>query len=689
MTDRKIGGVQRVKITHSDRISKFTSVPAAYHETGPSHPLEGEEFLSTTQALVGGTIISFDNPNFPTLFGEQNSRRNNELNRVRTSFVLQTVSCDREAAVQIIAEVLQNTRTEVPTDLESYRKMLHQLALASALYKAILVSYTAIRGVSEESLKKIDAELKASFELLNQGLEAANLKDFILYCDVNHDSANKFKEANSDKFISVWAGDNTTEEEYIQTMKKLNDILNAITNTNYDSEVKRWNEVRHNWSLQDARDAISTLKDLGNSIVYDNVLIALTANLIDLKNKGGKKSETPDSLPSDTASELLTFRFKQYDGQYTNVLEVEFAGTRTYMESTLTIGDFSVPRKYLPTTLTDYFEVMATQNGEEVMLPQVRELAQLAKDSPKLRLPYLLMLFALKQNHPQLEADYEEFASIQDGRAPDMLQDKMPGKVWLTKEGKLRTTDTRTNLLEAFPIYISKAIAAQSPKEEPKIQPVVERETRIPENQIEPDAVFSYDFLGDIGILKDEDTLKYLDSIKTVVLEDPDELELEFYELAETYEPSPEKTLVFLNDLNASDPAIKRARQLGIDTVVVSGPAVTFVLSKDKLYSTSGDKKLAVGFSGVLDEDGKLYLDTEVEASQSHLILLNNIALELANRKVEKPQGESKDLAERMIVEWNRDKRGSLPRLERTFDTNKDVLIAIKTNSQTLFTNQS
>lgn len=156
---------------------------------------------------------------------------------------------------------------------------------------------------------------------------------------------------------------------------------------------------------------------------------------------------------------------------------------------------------------------------------------------------------------------------------------------------------------------------------------------------------------------------------------------------------SDEKTFIYHAPLNQSEPAMREARRLGIETVVISGVAVTFVLNKEIIYSQDEGKMIPAAFTAQIDEDGWLTLDSagdeEQEEGEENIVLtLNNIALELLSKQnqleAKYHSDEHKREVKSAIDDWNRNIRGQLPRLSPE-SKNGDVLIAVKMENSTHF----
>lgn len=450
------------------------------------------------------------------------------------------------------------------------------------------------------------------------------------------------------------------------------------------------NQILTNWTWKQTLDALNLLPQITTKQTRTEIVRNCIETLTDEQAAKMYIGDPKDlEMPEEVWQQLLTFNLADFE---------PFEFKRNPAEWAQFLGEELYPnwpsRKEFPgMTALAFLSRLKHANGQ-IFVSELEKMVQMSQKSSELRVPLAANVIALA-GFGELEAEIANglIANMQlEPKVKQVLLDKVPGFVVVTKTGQLLARDTNQRMpTGSYTLYTSTLKVEDQTTEAELTTHTSEtpKETKVPENQIEEEAIFAYDFLGDIGIMKDEDTAKYLDSTKPKVLEDPDELELEFYDLSEKYDYNQNNTRIFISDLNSTDATIRRARQLDIDAIVISGPAVTFVLSKDKLYSMSDDKKVPVAFSGVLNEEGVLYLDTEVEGTQAHVLLLNNIALELASRTVEEPHPESKEQAEKTIADWNRTKRGTLPRLNRTLATSGDVLIAVKANGHTVFTSQS
>lgn len=275
----------------------------------------------------------------------------------------------------------------------------------------------------------------------------------------------------------------------------------------------------------------------------------------------------------------------------------------------------------------------------------------------------------------------------------DILTDQKPGRIFLTPQRRLRALGPNSTLKSAFLLYQSDVQEEeQTPQiQMPKVKTPKVHEPKIDQREKTADHILTYDFIGDVAIAKDEDSQTYLrkQSMNNIFYDDEiiakiDELQKKYQEL------DPEKTLIFTLGLSGEDPAFKNARRLGIESIVISGPVVTFIINRDQIYAKEQESKIPLAFTAFLDESGWLEVDaTEPGAVPDEMqIAFTNIVLGLLRHQEEiskKVDANTASMAKEQIAYWNRTKRSTFGRLSWNPETESRVLVAIRANSHTIF----
>lgn len=276
-----------------------------------------------------------------------------------------------------------------------------------------------------------------------------------------------------------------------------------------------------------------------------------------------------------------------------------------------------------------------------------------------------------------------------------ILTDQKPGRIFITPQRRLRIPGG--SLRDGVLLYESTAPEiAQDPQVSNSHEILLKpKEAEVDENLKDPDSVLTYDFIGDVAIAKNQDIEAYLNELRVNNLFFEDDLLSRLDDAQKSYkELDSETTLIFTADLNSEDPAIKSAKRLGIETIVISGPVVTFVLNKDTIYAQTEDGRVPLAITGVLSEDGWLELDASEDSiiDEHSVLALSLIALELLNRQgaiSQKTDTDRQNTLREQARNWNRSKKSNFGRISPTPDSSSPVQIAISIGGKTLFTSES
>ena len=366
--------------------------------------------------------------------------------------------------------------------------------------------------------------------------------------------------------------------------------------------------------------------------------------------------------------------------------------------NTVASEELPIPKKHTPYPLIELYAAAQKAMPPDVFKGQLGNLLEVVQNDKDLTNNFVTLIVVLNKTgllpNDDTNQMVAELASL-PSNFKEVLLGQSPGKVWLTTQRRLRVTDNKTNLTSAFLLYTSTASEIVE-TDDHQVQTIEQpQEPKIPENRLETDLKLAYDFVGDIAIANDDDAVAYLAKLNESTIFYEEDLIERFDNLQSKFkQPDQDKTYIYHGPLNPQDVTLREARRLGFETIVVSGNVVTFILNKDILYSLQEERKIPVSITGILGEDGLLALDAYEEPPLNNVaIALNNIALELASRRLQAPKPEQlaelKKMAKEPIGEWNRATRGSLPRLSADLNTDQEVLIAVRIGDQTLFTSQA
>lgn len=363
-------------------------------------------------------------------------------------------------------------------------------------------------------------------------------------------------------------------------------------------------------------------------------------------------------------------------------------------------GDLSdlikVPNKYLPVELIRLYHLAAKRIPTDFLNSQLVYLKRQA-DTKKDSTANFVSLVVSLCSHGVITGEEVESLLVGlknlPGNFKEILTNQKPGRIFLTPERKLRAKGPNDSLNSAFLLYQSEAqeVIEQQQIQTTAVQVSIKPEQTIDESNKTPESILEYDFIGDLAIAKDSDVRNFLEeqSRKNTLFEDQLLEKLDILQ-KEYQPPANDQTLIFHSDLNSEDSAMREARRFGIETVVISGPVVTFVINHDQIYAKYEDGKIPLAFTAVLNESGWLEFDVDEEnpVPDEIQLVFTSIVLGLLSYQKEIPQkanGEAINGLKERIANWNRIKRGNFGRLSWDPQSESEVFVAIKTNSQTIF----
>lgn len=352
------------------------------------------------------------------------------------------------------------------------------------------------------------------------------------------------------------------------------------------------------------------------------------------------------------------------------------------------INGSDITYKDVPAELTLLLYKAGLRAPKEVFEAQLDALTEVANSQKELT-PSLVCVFAILVQSQQQYAEYVNQKLLEMKHLPDhfrqMLLDETPGIIYFTPQRKLRAVGPQGKLSSAFIIYTSTAEEAVVELQQSSPEQNYERPTRVDEKLKTADSIFAYDFVGDVAILPDEQVSKYLHNVNQQHVFDTDDNLAKITEFKKSLkEPNWNNTYVWLAALNSGDAALREAKKLGFEAVITTGNSVTFLIDKDIFYAQPDDKKLPIAITGALNEDGLVVFDVDEDLTYDNIgVAASRIVLDLMTRQEAPVTDEA--LTKKTVEEWNRNKRGSLPRIATDSKNLANVQVPLKVGETTVF----
>lgn len=453
----------------------------------------------------------------------------------------------------------------------------------------------------------------------------------------------------------------------------------ALKESLLDEDENTWERLRIGWGVREIEDVVSLLPSIRSTTVMDHLVYALEDNLFDFSEKS-KQQLRIDPLG---AVDLLRYKSRHVPGD-SCPLDRQYPRVVSKLEEKLEFENFSVPRKYLPNTAISLLkEIGRRASGEEFesLIRDIHALVLVSKE--KVTVPWLITLVAQREYRPEISEVIEEMVSGLDiiPAIRETFLNKRSGKIWLNEDGRLRLTDTKTQLMTAFPVFTSsyvedEIIIAEKPPEENEGQGTQGRSVEIKNK-------FLMSFFGEVGEVESNDVGYLISQMFQASISslNEDDLLNEYEKLANEWKRKGfSGELLYLSYLNLSDKHIAKAKSFGIEAFYIKGQDVVFILEgRDR-----------IGLQGRLDKEGQLLLmgmDESFIGEKEHLFL-NNLALHLATQPLlyqsgipEKSDKEIISETRKIAASWNRSSnRGSLPKIDVQGDS---PCLAIRIPSRT------
>ena len=307
-----------------------------------------------------------------------------------------------------------------------------------------------------------------------------------------------------------------------------------------DEDSNTWNRLRVGWKEKQIQEVMSLLPSVRSPYVMEHAVCALQDNLFDFFIEFTKLGETEELKidPSGMVA-LLKWKGEHVYGHGDSDFTMQYPHVVLESEKNLEFTNFSVPKKYLPHTAISLLIEAAKRNNKEELTNLIKNVQELAI-LEKVNVPWFIALTALRGLHPEILEIVEKAVNEFDTLNPqfrDIFLNRTPGKLWLTKEGKLRSTDSKTVLLSTFPIHISSKEENENivmpQKHEDKITAPEEPEVQI----FKVEETAHVPFFKEIGKPRDDDVKTLIDLIFNGQVDlDDDKLLNDFEQLSENWQ---------------------------------------------------------------------------------------------------------------------------------------------------------
>lgn len=403
-----------------------------------------------------------------------------------------------------------------------------------------------------------------------------------------------------------------------------------------------WSQLGTNLTRKQIADVVAVLPALKSSECKLEVLVALEQSLSVLQPATDDILLHPEGM-----KEVLGWQWDQEVEKYGDFssdvyIEPHFL---TAMEAPMPIDALPpAPRKLFPVTALGLLHL----TPPETRLTTIQTLHEQVRADKTLQQPWFLSLLVSAKMYPQLAPALgelvKEWDQLQKG-FKEVFLDEAPGKIWLTKQGKLRVTSPE----RAIDGYVLHTSAKQQVEEETvphKASENVERKQSLPTVPTAEEVVV-LPFTGATACLTPEVVEPVAHSLiqeqriaEERLLDDVDLLQQRWRN-----SPVVPENRVFLPALNPADTVIQEAKEHGIAAIHISEKTVTFTMQPG-FFVASGHEHLPIALTGILEDSGQLRFqgvpDTFIGTIPQ--LFFNRLALHCATQEV-KPYDQSDQLA--------------------------------------------
>ena len=620
------------------------------------------------ESLLGNDLVNWGAPGAEEQIKKQFNLKNSPLYRIiatmSVSKGLETTNAINLIANHLLQEV-PKTGDMIP---DKFKTQWQKYYIFLNIYFSLELLARADKDFYQPSVQKLRSAIEkhaGGFEFI---LQDATLEDFVKYCESMYFLAATVSQKAKGQI--PFAGESESFEKGKEEIEQIRvKIHEGIGRT----EKETWTRLKDGWNWQQINSIISMLPEIKSRIVISSLYIAIFNNLNNLKEK---PTQSPDMA---TTQGLLYLMSCKWDLPLKEEQMAQFREDEPELYNSLETDEvkfenFCVPRKLLPAIFLDYMNVLS-QSSQKAAIEKAWELNSAVASYKVVYTEWFLGLLVLANVDNSYKTCLNEFLSKFSQFGPEVYQiinDEIPGKIFLTPNGKLRLKE----VTGAYPIYKSEAQELTPPVKKPPAAKV--EEPKIPANQLQTDIIQTYDFIGDVAVLDNDKALAILQELENSQVFFEDELLEKFDLLTKSFEQTDlDKTYIYHNPLNPADATLREAKKLGIETVVISGAVVSFIFP---------EKNRRVAITGTLNNEGWLELEVEDAKHNNIWLALNNIALELMSKK---QQESNPQITKDSIDQWNRLKRGDLPRLTLENAQEANVLIALRVDGKTYFALES
>ena len=640
------------------------------------NPLSQDQIVPAVRKLVIGESFDFVSEKATQDYWKQIDKRNSPFVPIVVT-ILDQQGIENGKACAILADDLKRFSPDksLLSSQNLLKEWLFKLTLGVYAHASIAIKLSQDKDLIDSELGKYYKEVEKQIGIFRQTLSTLGKDDLPYYIRFE----DMFLFYGTYDFFGSTLPDMTREAGHTLTSVADNEAI--VRESLLEEDRITWERLRSGWGAKEIQDVISLLPNIRSSSVINNVVYALEDTFLGFSEIA--PLDRKEKLKIDPLGIIALLKWKSedvvYGGEYDSFAKM-YPGIITKLDENLEFANFSVPRKHLPSTAILLLEEAAKRSDKEEFTNVLKSIHEEA-ERENLTVPWFVALAYLRSSNVETQQEIEEIVDGSDKLSSpvrNIFLNKQPGKLWLTKDGKLRVTDANTLLLSAFPIYTSSklpdeiiTVQQERPKKEEPKKPeakvmVVSETSNVP--------VF-----GEIGRPEDKD-VKDIIAFMFGEQTDLDEEKLldEFGKLSDGWrmaDPDRNRNLLYIARLNASDDKLNQASEHGIEAVYIKGEEAVLIVKKDLAVANAYDKTFPIGLNGKIDGSGQFIIegmDKSFVGEREHLFL-NNLVLHLALQPLLYKSGIPDETDKNTIratndavSSWNRSPlRGLLPKIDR------------------------
>ncbi len=649
---------------------------------GTINPLSQDQMVPAVHKLVTGESFDFASERATEGYWSQIEKRNSPFIPIVIT-ILDQQGIENKKACAILVDDLKRFSPDksLLSEPNLLKEWLFKLTLGVYAHPSIAIKLSQDKDLIDSELGKYYKEVEKQIGIFRQTLAGLGKDDLAYYIRLEdlfdfYGTLDLFGSP-----LPTTLPDENKEAISTALFAAVVDNSNILRSSLLEEDKDAWDRLRINWRAKQIQEALSLLPKISSSSVKKHIILALEENLFDFSERSSLDGS--EELKIDLLGIIALLKWKSeyvYGGEY-DIFAKTYPRVILQSEENLEFANFSVPRKHLPHAAMRILAETAKRSDKTEFTNLIKSVHELTVGE-EVNVPWFITLLALRAHDSETSQVVEQIVSGLDALpvpVREIFLSKLPGKLWLTRDGKLRSTDSRTMLLSAFPIFTS--LKEDSKTIEQEQQNPKKEEPKKPEaKNLAVDKTDNIPFFGEIGKIKETDVKMLLDCmIKERIDLDDGYLLDEFEQLTIAWKQRDEsfrdRNLIYIPRLNVSDKRLSKAQRCGIEGVYIKGEEATLILSKDFAFGTASNKAVPLGLHGKVNELGYLLadgMDQSFVGEREHLFL-NNLVLHLALQpllyKSGIPEEEDKELIReinKVTSSWNRSTlRGLLPKIDR------------------------